>query len=69
MSSAVPTIMTRIMIAIIRSFGSSRSGVSSATTCPGMFATVISQALTAAVATRNITTALVRAAAMKTLYT
>ena len=41
-------------------------GCSSATTWAGMLATVISQALTAAAATRNMTTELVRAEATKT---
>ena len=54
------------MMAIISSVGLDSSGSSSDTTWPGMLATVMSHALTAAAATSSITTAVVRAAATNT---
>ena len=66
MSSAVPTITTRTCMAIMSSIGLSMNGFSSAVTCPGSSAIVMSQADTSAAATRNMTIAVVSAAVTNT---
>ncbi|MNU10469.1 hypothetical protein D3C72_2576250 [compost metagenome] len=63
---AVPTSTISTMMAIRSSVWLSISGSSSATRSPGTSATVISQAETAAQATRNITMEVIFAAATKT---
>ena len=66
MSSAVPTITTSTMMAAISRILLPMNGSSSAVTLPGRSATVMSQADTSAAATRNMTTAVVRAAVTNT---
>ncbi len=66
MSMAVPTAITSSMMAIINSVGWSMKGRSSSTSWRGISATVISQALTMAAATRNMITAVVLAALTNT---
>ena len=68
MSMAVPTAITSSMMAIMSSIGCSMSGRSSSISCLGMSATVISQALTMAAATRNMITAVVLAAFTNTAW-
>ena len=66
MSIAVPTTMHSTMIAISSSVGLPMNGSSSPITLLGRSATVISQALTMAAATRNMITAVVLAAVTNT---
>ena len=66
MSSAVPTITTRTMIANISSVLLPMKGFSRSTTWLAISDTVISQDDTSAAATRNITTLVVSAAETKT---
>lgn len=66
MSMAVPTAITNSMMAIISKVGWSMNGCNSPTSCLGMSATVINQALTMAAATRNMMMAVVLAALMNT---
>ena len=68
MSMAVPTAITSTMMAAISNILLSMKGCSSPTTLDGRSATVMSQALTMAAAIRNITMALVLAAATKMPY-
>ena len=63
MSSAVPTTIVMIMMVIINKRGLSKRGCNKAINWAGRLATVINQAETMAAATKNITMALVLAAA------
>jgi hypothetical protein len=63
MSKAVPTMMVMIMMVSINKRGLSSKGCSKEISCAGKLATVINQAETMAAATKNITMALVLAAA------
>lgn len=66
MSIAVPTAITSSMIISSSSVGLSMNGCSSAISCVGRLATVISQAETIAAATRNMITEVVLAAETNT---
>ena len=65
-SSAVPTTSTSAMITSMNRIGLSISGWSTPRSSAGMLAWVISHAEASAEATRNITTAVIFAAARKT---